>query len=112
MMSELLSPTSVPAGTVSLRVSNTGAFTHELVVLPLTGNAQQGQRAAGSDGTVSEAGALGEASNDCGAGVGEGIKAGDVGWVTLHLAAGRYELICNLPGHYAAGMHAELDVTG
>jgi hypothetical protein len=31
-------------------------------------------------------------------------------WVTLHLAPGRYELICNLPGHYAAGMFAELDV--
>jgi len=27
------------------------------------------------------------------------------------LAAGRYELLCNLPGHYAAGMYTELDVT-
>jgi len=26
------------------------------------------------------------------------------------LAPGRYELICNLPGHYAAGMFIELDV--
>jgi uncharacterized cupredoxin-like copper-binding protein len=31
-------------------------------------------------------------------------------WVTLTLRLGRYELVCNLPGHYAIGMHAELDV--
>lgn len=33
------------------------------------------------------------------------------GWVTLHLPTGRYELLCNLPGHYTVGMYAELDVT-
>jgi uncharacterized cupredoxin-like copper-binding protein len=31
--------------------------------------------------------------------------------VTLTLGPGSYELVCNLPGHYAAGMHAELDVS-
>ena len=41
----------------------------------------------------------------------DGIAPGAAGWVTLHLDPGRYELICNLPGHYAAGMYAELDVT-
>jgi hypothetical protein len=25
--------------------------------------------------------------------------------------AGRYELVCNLPGHYAAGMYAEITVS-
>ena len=30
--------------------------------------------------------------------------------MTLTLAPGRYELICNLPGHYAAGMFTELTV--
>ena len=30
--------------------------------------------------------------------------------MTLALKPGRYELVCNLPGHYAAGMHGELDV--
>lgn len=33
------------------------------------------------------------------------------GWTTLDLPAGRYELICNLPGHYAAGMYTELTVS-
>ena len=50
------------------------------------------------------------ASNECGAGAGEGIAPGDASWVTLALKPGRYELVCNLPGHYAAGMYAELDV--
>jgi len=31
--------------------------------------------------------------------------------VTMVLKPGRYEVLCNLPGHYAAGMYAELDVT-
>jgi uncharacterized cupredoxin-like copper-binding protein len=29
---------------------------------------------------------------------------------TVTLRPGRYELLCKVPGHYAAGMHAELDV--
>ena len=30
--------------------------------------------------------------------------------MTLTLRAGRYELLCNEPGHYAAGMFTEFDV--
>jgi hypothetical protein len=45
------------------------------------------------------------------AGAGEGIAPVDASWVTLALKPGRYELVCNLPGHYAAGMYGELDVT-
>lgn len=59
---------------------------------------------------MSEAGSLGEASMSCGEGPGDGIAPGAESWVTLHLARGRYELICNLPFHYAMGMFTELDV--
>lgn len=83
---------------------------HELVVLPLAPGGI-GTRPVGSDGRMSEAGSLGEASRSCGEGSGEGIAPGSTGWVTLHLAPGRYELISNLPGHYAMGMFAELDVS-
>jgi uncharacterized cupredoxin-like copper-binding protein len=110
MMRVLAGRMSVPAGTVSLRVTNTGALTHELVVLPLTAGRQPGSRAVGPDGAVSEAGSLGEALATCGAGHGDGIAPGAASWVTLTLRPGRYELICNLPGHYAMGMHTELDV--
>jgi uncharacterized cupredoxin-like copper-binding protein len=104
-------PSRVAAGTVSIRVLNHGSKTHELVVLPLASGGTVGNRSIGSGNKVSEQGSLGEASNNCGAGSGEGIKAGSAGWVTLNLKPGRYELLCNLPSHYAAGMYAELDVT-
>jgi uncharacterized cupredoxin-like copper-binding protein len=111
MMIVRVSPTSAAAGTVSLRVTNVGMARHELVVLPLATDARPGQRAVGADGTVAETGSVGEASNNCGADGGNGILSGGEGWTTLQLASGRYELICNLPGHYAAGMYTELDVT-
>ena len=111
MMRVMVSAAPAPAGTVSLTVTNAGYLTHELVVLPLTAGQQPGTRSVGSDGKADETGSLGEASATCAAGAGDGIAAGSTGWVTLHLPAGRYELVCNLPGHDAAGMYAELDVT-
>ena len=70
-----------------------------------------GQRPTGSDGKIDEAGSLGEASASCAAGDGDGVVPGVTGWTTLTLTAGRYELVCSYPGHYRAGMYAELDVT-
>lgn len=105
-----VAPRSVHAGTVSLLAVNRGSLTHEVVVLPLAPAAIAGGRAVGADGTVDESGSLGEASHGCGPGTGDGIRPGETGWVTLSLAPGRYELVCNLRGHYAAGMYAELDV--
>ena len=63
-----------------------------------------------TDGTVSETGSLGEASATCGAGHGDGIAPGAVSRLTVTLRPGRYELACNLPGHYATGMHTGLEV--
>ena len=31
--------------------------------------------------------------------------------MTLTLTPGRYELLCNLPGHYTGGMYTELDIS-
>jgi uncharacterized cupredoxin-like copper-binding protein len=59
---------------------------------------------------VSERGTLGEASATCAAGEGEGIAPGALGWITLHLSPGRYEPVCKMPGHHAAGIVAELDI--
>ncbi|MFG6193450.1 plastocyanin/azurin family copper-binding protein [Nonomuraea sp. JJY05] len=103
-------PAKVTAGTVSLRASNTGTLAHEVAVLPLTASQAIGKRPIGADSRVTETGSLGEASHNCGAGEGGGIAPGFEGWATLTLQPGRYELICNFPGHYAAGMRAELDV--
>lgn len=102
---------TVAAGKVTLVATNSGWRTHELVVLPLPGNAAAGRRTPGADGKVDETGSLGEASASCAAGAGDGIAAGAVGWTTVVLAPGRYELLCNLPNHYADGMYAQLLVT-
>ncbi|MEO7980642.1 MAG: hypothetical protein ABI807_07105 [Sporichthyaceae bacterium] len=104
-------PRAFAAGTVSLVATNRGWRTHELVVLPLAAGQRAGQRPVHADGEVDEEGDLGEASASCSAGIGEGIRAGTVGWTTLTLAPGRYELVCNLRNHYANGMHQEIRVT-
>jgi uncharacterized cupredoxin-like copper-binding protein len=104
-------PASVPAGQVTFVVGNMGWRTHEMVVLPLASGQAAGQRTPGSDGKVDETGSLGEASASCAAGSGDGITSHGVGWVTLNLPAGHYELVCNLRNHYANGMHQAFVVT-
>ena len=103
-----ISAATVPAGQISLVASNLGWRTHELVILPPAAGAVAGRRVPGSDGKVAETGSLG---HSCGSGTGDGITSGSVGWTTLTLSAGRYELTCNLPNHYADGMHEQLVVT-
>ena len=98
----------IRAGAVSFRVANVGGLVHELVVLPLPDGQRVGERQVGLDGTVDESGSAGEVSRSCGAGTGDGIDPGSLGWATLRLAPGNYELVCNLPGHYASGMYTEL----
>ena len=104
-------PTRVPSGQVSFVVGNMGWRTHEMVVLPLAPGQAAGQRTPGADGKVDETGGLGEASASCAAGTGDGITPGSVGWVTMTLPAGRYELVCNLRNHYANGMRQQFVVT-
>lgn len=102
---------TVAHGTVSFLVTNAGSISHEMVVLPLPENQVPGTRPVGADGTIDESGSVGEASGTCSEGSGEGILPGTSGWVTVTLPPGRYELACNLPGHYAAGMYTQITVT-
>jgi uncharacterized cupredoxin-like copper-binding protein len=102
-------------GTVSFFVTNDGSVNHEMVVLALPDTQIAGTRTQDGGAQVDEAGSLGEASSTCGEGSGEGsgegILPGASGWVTVSLAPGRYELVCNLPGHYAAGMYTQITIT-
>ena len=102
---------TAPHGTVSFLVTNSGSINHEMVVLPLLNSQGAGARPVGVDAKVDEGGSLGEASKTGGAGAGEGIVPGASGWVTVTLAPGQYELVCNLAGHYTAGMYTQLTVT-
>ncbi len=104
MMATLTSdPKSVAAGQVSFVAVNTGTLVHEMVVLPLPSDGA-GIRPTGSNGKIKETKSLGEVSRSCAAGTGDGIAPGSIGWTTMTLGPGRYELVCNEPWHYAAGM--------
>lgn len=102
---------TAPHGTVSFSVTNSGSINHEMVVLPLLSSRAVGARPISGDARVDEGGSLGEASKTGGPGAGDGIAPGASGWVTVTLAPGQYELVCNLAGHYTAGMYTQLTVT-
>lgn len=110
MVSIFASPQSIHEGTVTLLATNVGALDHELLVLPIPPKGV-GTRSVGADGRIDEIGSLGEASSSCGPGAGAGIAPGTTSWVTLHLSAGNYELICDEPWHYANGMFTRLIVS-
>jgi uncharacterized cupredoxin-like copper-binding protein len=109
-MGILVNPATVPAGTVSLQVRNTGTLTHRVVVLPLAQGRFPGQRLSGLNGQVDESDSQGEVARTCGADDQDGIAPATTGWTTITLPVGRYELACNNAGHYLAGMYTELDV--
>ena len=101
---------AVQSGPVSLIAVNAGSINHELVVLPLPNAQVVGTRQTDGEDRVDEATSVGEASKTCGQGAGDGIAPGTKGWITLDLKPGRYELVCNLPGHYRAGMYTQLTI--
>jgi uncharacterized cupredoxin-like copper-binding protein len=100
-----LDKSEVPAGEVTFQVANVAANTpHEMVVIKLD---KPGQVPAvdPAKNRVDEKKlmSMGEVSD---------LKAGQTGKLTVKLAPGSYELICNLKGHVAAGMVAPFTVKG
>jgi uncharacterized cupredoxin-like copper-binding protein len=96
-----IKPASQPiaAGRTTFDVSNAGSVTHEMVVVRT--DTPAGQLPTNGAGEASEKGSIGEVAD---------LKAGKSDSLTLNLKAGHYALICNLPGHYAAGMYTDLQV--
>ena len=92
---------SVPAGSVTIKLSNKGTMQHEMVVLktddPIDGLAVDADQKVSEDSSVGEVGEL---------------DVGTSGTVTLDLAAGNYVLVCNIEGHYGHGMRTAFSVTG
>jgi uncharacterized cupredoxin-like copper-binding protein len=96
-------PSEVKAGKVTFRVKNTSKDTiHEMIVLYL---AEPGKPLpyVQAENRVDEekAGDRGEVSE---------LDPGKSGKLTIELKPGKYLLICNVPGHFAAGMWSELTV--
>jgi uncharacterized cupredoxin-like copper-binding protein len=90
-------PTEAPAGRVTFNVRNNGAVPHEFVVLKTDKPAGSLLKGAEAD----EAGNVGEIGD---------VQPGAAKKLVLKLKAGHYALICNLPGHYRAGQHADFTV--
>lgn len=98
-----VSPARVHAGAVRLLVHNRGPDMHELLMV----RSSNGDLPLRSDGlTVNEA-ALDSAT----VGTIEGREPGSAEQLLVHLKPGRYELFCNMAGHYLGGMRAELVVS-
>ncbi|HVW18571.1 MAG TPA: cupredoxin domain-containing protein [Solirubrobacteraceae bacterium] len=90
---------SVKAGKVTFVVKNAADMDHELVVIKTT---RKAAKLPMSGGRASEKGSVGEA---------EDIAGGKTKRLTLTLKKGHYALICNIGGHYVAGMHADFTVS-
>jgi uncharacterized cupredoxin-like copper-binding protein len=93
-------PSALTTSAGKLRVSavNKGSAEHEFVLIK-TDKAPDALPVKG--GTASEAGAVGEISEQ---------KAGRGDSHTFTLKPGRYVYICNVPGHYQGGMRGTLTV--
>ncbi len=98
------SPDRAKAGVVTFKVTNSSKDTvHEMIVMYLKDPAKPLPYVA-SEQRVDEdkAGDKGEVSE---------LDPGHSGALTVVLKPGKYLLICNVPGHYAAGMWTEFTVT-
>jgi uncharacterized cupredoxin-like copper-binding protein len=90
-------PSRVPAGHVVFRVHNLGPDDHEFIVVRTDGHPLPLR----SDGmTVSE-----ESLQSSIVGSLEPGPPGSVRYLKLDLPPGRYEVLCNMEGHYMGGMH-------
>jgi uncharacterized cupredoxin-like copper-binding protein len=90
--------TSAAHGRVTFRVRNAAGMEHELVVIKTSRKAASLPTSSG--GKASEKGSVGEVE----------VAGGKTKSLTLNLKKGHYALICNIGGHYKAGMHADFTV--
>ena len=90
-------PSQVATGKTTFTVHNGGQLKHEFVVVRTDKSAGSLLKGAEAD----ETGNVGEIPD---------LPSGSTKTLSLNLKAGHYALICNLPGHYKAGQHADLTV--
>jgi uncharacterized cupredoxin-like copper-binding protein len=99
-----LSTDSLAAGDVTLAASNAGPTTHEFEVFSMPADTDLDALEIVND--VADVEAAGMTVID----EVEDIVAGTTADLNLSLEPGTYAVICNLPEHYAQGMHASFTV--
>ena len=98
-------PTTIPAGTATFAITNTGTMEHEFVVYQ-TDTAAADIPIASFEG---EKDRINEDTNGTNLGESGDLDPGGTATLTVDLPPGHYVFFCNLPSHYRLGMH--LDVT-
>jgi uncharacterized cupredoxin-like copper-binding protein len=96
-----LEEASTPAGSTTFDITNDGPSTHEFVVFK-TDLAEDALPVDGSTVAEADLDLVDEAED-----IAPGVSAS----LTVDLEPGSYVVICNVEGHYTAGMHAALTVT-
>ena len=103
-----MSSTTAPAGKVSFIVTNEDTRKHEFVVLAT-------KTPAAEFPIVSFEGEANRIDEDAKGVVNVGetgdMEPGTTMVLTIDLPQGHYAVVCNLPGHYAAGMHQDFWAT-
>jgi len=95
-------PTSTASGQITFNLQNDGAVLHELLVIRTAIDPAELPESGGR--VDQESPALEVAAEIL------NVAGGASGTVTEGLPAGDYALICNIPGHYSAGMHTAFTV--
>ena len=98
-----VSPNMATAGEVTFTIKNNGTIGHEFLVVKT--DILDGQIPLDGDHFAEPSPGL-EVIDE----IGE-FPAGTTESLSLALEAGNYQLVCNLPGHYAAGMHTTFVVS-
>ena len=93
---------SAMAGEVNFTIANEGSIGHEFLVVKT--DIEVGKIPLDGDHFPEPAEGL-EVIDE----IGE-FPQGTTESLTLMLEPGKYQLVCNLPGHYAAGMHSGFEV--
>lgn len=99
-----LDPASASAGEVTFSITNDGPSDHEFVVFRT--DLDPGALPTSEAGEVDEAGAGLTLVDEA-----EDIAASSTTDLTVDLEAGSYAIVCNVPGHYAQGMHTGFTVS-
>ena len=89
------------AGSTTFDIANDGPSTHEFVVL---------RTDVAADTLPVDGGVINEDNIDLVDEV-EDIAPGTLSYLTVDLTPGRYVLVCNIAGHYSAGMRVGFTVT-
>jgi uncharacterized cupredoxin-like copper-binding protein len=99
-----VSPSSAQSGDITFNINNEGPSTHEFVIFKT--DLAPDALPTNDDGTVDEEGKGVEHIDEV-----EDIASGSEATLDVNLEPGSYVFICNLPGHYQAGMHTAFTVS-